>query len=55
MSNLFKESLKVLISKVEVKTSPLAYELPKETKLEDKMIGKYGILGNEKCEKEQGR
>lgn len=51
MSNLFKESLKVLTSKVEVKDSPLAYELPKETKLDDKETGKYGVLGNEKFEK----
>ena len=55
MSNLFKESLKVLTCKVEDKHSPLAYELPKETKLDDKLIGKCGVLGYEKFEKEQGR
>lgn len=53
MSNLFKESLKVLTSKVEIKTSPLEYELPKQVKLDEKSKGKYGVLANEKFEKEE--
>ena len=47
MSNLFKESLKFMTMKIE-KDSPLIHELPKQTKLTNEIIGKHGILGNEK-------
>ena len=50
MSNLFKESLKVLTSKVENNHSPLEYELPKETKMKK---DKYSVLAYEKFEKEE--
>lgn len=53
MSNLFKESLKVLTSKVEIKTSPLEHKLPRQVKLDEKSKGKYGVLTNEKFEKEE--
>ena len=47
MSNLFKESLKFMTMKIE-KDSPLKYDLSEKTILTDKVIGKNGILGNEK-------
>ena len=48
MSNLFKEILKLLNLKVEDNHSPLEFKLTKKTKLDDKLIGKYGVLGYEK-------
>lgn len=55
MNNLFKESLRVLTSKVEIKTSPLEYELPKKVELDEKSKGKNGVLANEKFEREEER
>lgn len=53
MSNLLKESLKVLTSKIEINHSPLEYELPKKTERDSELMGKYGVLGHEKFEHEE--
>ena len=47
MSNLFKEKLKFMTMKIE-KDSPLKYDLQRKIKLTDEVIGKNGVLGNEK-------
>lgn len=57
MDNSFKKVVKAaakfMTLKVENEKSVLAYEkLPKKTELTDEQKGKYGVLGNEKFEKE---
>ncbi len=55
MSNLFKEGLKVMTLKAERTSSPLYGEkLPKNVIVDEKVIGKYGVLANEKFEREEG-
>lgn len=49
MSNLFKESLKVIKSKVENEHSALEYELPKKVEIEEE----YSVLAYEKFEKDE--
>ena len=55
MSNLFKEGLKFMTLKTERTSSPLYGEkLPKNVIVDEKVIGKYGVLANEKFEREEG-
>ena len=54
MSNLFKEGLKFLTLKAERESSPLYGEkLPKNVIIDKKVIGKHGVLANEKFEREE--
>ena len=54
MSNLFKEGLKFMTLKAERIRSPLYGEkLPKNVIVDEKVIGKYGVLANEKFEREE--
>lgn len=55
MSNLFKEGLEFMTLKAERTSSPLYGEkLPKNVIVDEKVIGKYGVLANEKFEREEG-
>lgn len=55
MSNLFKEGLKFMTLKAERTSSPLYGEkLPENVIVDEKVIGKYGVLANEKFEREEG-
>lgn len=50
--NSFKQKFKEKYKKKQGDLSVLAYKLPKKTELTPEVIGKYGVLGNEKFEKE---